>query len=66
MKNVLPVQEKYGILSAWENHRAKGGLTPLVFVEGSDSPSDERKEGDNNVRYIYRFDPNWYIHCCPC
>ena len=34
------------------NHRAKGGFTPLVLLEGSSSPPDiipfgcERKEGD--------------------
>jgi hypothetical protein len=34
------------ILRTWENHRAKGGFTPLVLSEGSSSPPDERKEGD--------------------
>ena len=33
------------ILRIWENHRAKGGFTPLFFG-GFKSPPDERKEGD--------------------
>jgi hypothetical protein len=32
-------------------HRAKGGITPLVSVEGSSSPPDERKEGDTMITY---------------
>ena len=43
---ILPDSKKYVILSIWENHRAKGGFTPLIFSEGSSSPPDERKEGD--------------------
>ena len=39
------------ILRTWENHRAKGGFTPLVFSEGSSSPPDERKEGDAMITY---------------
>ena len=39
------------ILSIWENHRAKGGFTPLVFSEGIKSPPDKRKEGDAMVTY---------------
>ncbi len=35
--------EKYDILSAWENHRAKAAL-PSVFCGGI-NPPDERKEG---------------------
>ena len=46
MKRILFDSGRYDILSIWENHRAKGGFTPLVFAEGSSSPSDERKEGD--------------------
>jgi hypothetical protein len=47
----LPDRENCVILSIWENHRAKGGFTPLVFSEGSSSPPDERKEGDSMVTY---------------
>ena len=34
------------ILSIWENHRAKGGFTPLIFRRVYKRPPDERKEGD--------------------
>ena len=30
----LPDKEKCAILRTWENHRAKGGFTPLVFCGG--------------------------------
>lgn len=42
----MPDKEMCAILRTWENHRAKGGFTPLVLSEGSSSPPDERKEGD--------------------
>ncbi len=45
-KRILPGIEKCGILSIWENHRVKGGFTPLFYLEGSSSPPDERKEGE--------------------
>lgn len=38
------------ILSVWENHRAKGGFTPLIFRRVQSSPPDERKEG--YTRYV--------------
>ena len=34
-----------------ENHRAKGGFTPLIFRRVQSSPPDERKEGDSMVTY---------------
>ena len=34
-------------MSIWENHRAKGGFTPLIFRRVQSSPLDERKEGDS-------------------
>lgn len=40
------------ILSVRKSHRAKGGFAPLVFIEGSSSPPNGRKEGDVNVCYI--------------
>ncbi len=46
LKRILPDIRKYAILSIWENHRAKGGFTPLIFRRVSNSPPDERKEGD--------------------
>ncbi len=45
-KRILPNKGNCVILSIWENHRAKGGFTPLFYSEGSSSPPDERKEGD--------------------
>ena len=54
------------ILSIWENHRAKGGFTPLIFRRVYKCPPDERKEGDSNVCYISGFNPDWNTHCCPC
>ena len=44
---ILPDSKKYVILSIWENHRAKGGFTPLIFRRVQSSPPDERKEGDS-------------------
>ena len=48
----------------------EGGLS---FIYGSQpvsythlNPPDERKEGDANVCYIFGFNPDWNIHCCPC
>ena len=46
IKRLLPGIRNCVILSAWENHRAKGGFTPLFHSEGLKSPPDERKEGD--------------------
>lgn len=34
MKNILPDRGNCVILSMWENHRAKGGFTPLFYSEG--------------------------------
>ena len=28
------------------------------------NPPDERKKGDANVRYIFGFNPDRYLHCC--
>ena len=50
VKDIVQLRE-YDILTIWENHRAKGGFTPLVLSEGSSSPPDERKEGDSMVTY---------------
>ncbi len=47
----LPDMGKCVILSIWENHRAKGGFTPLIFRRVQSSPPDERKEGDSMVTY---------------
>ncbi len=46
MKRILFDSGRYAILSIWENHRAKGGFTPLIFRRVPNSPPDERKEGD--------------------
>lgn len=43
-----------------------GGFTLQYSLEGSSSPSDVRKEGDSNVRYIFGFNSDRYTHCCPC
>lgn len=42
MDKVFPDKVKYDILPIWENHRAKGGFTPLFYPEGSSSPPDQR------------------------
>ena len=42
----LPDRGNCVILSIWENHRAKGGFTPLIFRRVQSSPPDERKEGE--------------------
>jgi hypothetical protein len=47
----LPDSGNCVILSIWENHRAKGGFTPLIFRRVQSSPPDERKEGDSMVTY---------------
>ena len=39
---VFPDKVKYDILPIWENHRAKGGFTPLFYPEGSSSPPGQR------------------------
>ena len=39
------------ILHSWENHRTKGGFTPLVFYGGYNSPPDEKKGGDAMITY---------------
>ena len=40
-----------------------GGLPSFI---GGANPPDERKEGDADVCYIFGFDPDRYIHLCPC
>ena len=42
MDKVFPDKVKYDILPIWENHRAKGGFTPLFYPEGSSSPPGQR------------------------
>lgn len=42
MDKVFPDKVKYDILPIWENHRAKGGFTPLFYPKGSSSPPDQR------------------------
>ena len=54
------------ILRIWENHRAKGGFTPLVFCGGFKQPSRRKKGGRYNVCYISGFNPDRYTHCRPC
>ena len=51
------------ILQIWENHRAKGGFTPLIFRRVY-MPSS-RKEGGRDNGYISGFVFILYVHCCP-
>ena len=48
---ILPHSENHGILSIWENYRAKAALPLLPFRRVPSSPPDERKEGDAMITY---------------
>ncbi len=39
------------ILHSWETIEPKAALPLLYFAEGSNSPPDERKEGDTMITY---------------
>ena len=61
IKSIYFPQEDYGILSAWENHRAKAA----TLHHGGANPPDQRgKEGDTDD-YISGFFLVLYLRCRP-
>ena len=59
---ILPMQEKYGILSVWETMEPKAADPPLPEGLTLRNPEEEGGDGDD---YISGFFLVLYIHCCP-